>query len=359
MNTIFTTTTNNTNTNTINNNTPCILHADGKPYEFGLRSIDYYKSVDDPKTGVRFERTDNVKVLEDTYLQMLQNESAELKDSTKISYTCSIDDKQELIYNQLLDDYIGLLKGSSYWLDGYAGNGKTTAVKWLMRSLVHKDLKGNPKAEKIYYLCVGERPSEFKALKEILKSGDYGYGYYAKYVELGFSDDNPGKPLEDFAQALYNAMQDCLEGIDVVFICDSASRIAIEANQFPRPNEATAPGGLFPSALKWIAKLFRVAVKRLPHPTQKGSLTTIGTILRKENDRQSDILADTAESESNGHISVGLSNDPKKFIDTVTGIDVPTNINLVASNSRAFKREGVPMNQSEIEYLTEILQVLK
>lgn len=363
MKTLFTTNNTTNNTNTINNsnntnaNAPCTLHADNKPYEFGLRATDYYRSVVDPVTGViRFNRTNDVRVLERAYLDMKLHESVELKNSTIISYKCAVDSAEQRSYNQKLDEYVGLLKGSSYYMDGYAGNGKTTAIKWLLRSLTHKDGNGNPKAEKIYYICVGEREDEYGAMRQILINGDYGYGFYSKYIELDYIDDNRGMPLEEFAQAMYNAMEDVLEGQDVIMIVDSASRVAIQANEFPCPGEAIAPGGLYPSALRWIGKLFKNAVKRMQHPVQKGSMTVIGTILKKEDDRQSVILTDTAESKSNGHISIGFSKDPEKYVDTVTGVQVPTNINLAESYTRAFKRYGVPSGMSDIEYLTQILK---
>ncbi len=149
--------------------------------------------------------------------------------------------------------------------------GKTTILKELAAAVA----QNFPKAHLIAAL-IGERPEEVT---------DIGQSVKGDVVSSNF-DEPPEAQTRVAEIALDRAKRLVEQGIDVVILLDSITRLARAYNLAVAPSGRTLSGGFDPAAL-WPAKKFFGAARSCQ---EGGSLTIIGTALVETGSRMDDLI---------------------------------------------------------------------
>lgn len=154
--------------------------------------------------------------------------------------------------------------------------GKT----WLIKDIVTGIAKNYPKVH-LMAVLVGERPEEVtdiqRSLKLVATSGE---------VAASNFDESPDAQTRVSELALDRAKRLVEEGLDVVIVLDSITRLARAYNLALPSSGRTLSGGFDPQAL-FPAKKFFGAARKIENG---GSLTIIGTCLVETGSRMDDLI---------------------------------------------------------------------
>lgn len=140
------------------------------------------------------------------------------------------------------------------------GSGKTTMLKHICEAVG----KAYPKT-KLYALLIDERPEEVTDFKRSV----------AAEVHASSSDDPSERHLRIADQLLDTARREAGEGLDVMIVIDSLTRLSRAHNAQKRSSGRTMSGGLDARAMEIPRKLFGAARKI----ENGGSLTILATLL--------------------------------------------------------------------------------
>lgn len=205
--------------------------------------------------------------------------------------------------------------------------GKTTILKELAAGIT----QNFPKVHLIAAL-IGERPEEVT---------DIGQSVKGDVVSSNF-DEPPENQTRIAEIALDRAKRLVEQGIDVVILLDSITRLARAYNLAVAPSGRTLSGGFDPAAL-WPAKKFFGAARSCQ---EGGSLTIIGTALVETGSRMDDLIYE--EFKGTGNMELHLD---RKLADK----RVFPAINIERSGTR---QEELLLSENELKKVVTIRRML-
>ncbi len=205
--------------------------------------------------------------------------------------------------------------------------GKTTILKELAAAVA----QNFPKAHLIAAL-IGERPEEVT---------DIGQSVKGDVVSSNF-DEPPEAQTRVAEIALDRAKRLVEQGIDVVILLDSITRLARAYNLAVAPSGRTLSGGFDPAAL-WPAKKFFGAARSCQ---EGGSLTIIGTALVETGSRMDDLIYE--EFKGTGNMELHLD---RKLADK----RVFPSINIERSGTR---QEELLLSEEELKQVVTVRRML-
>jgi len=168
------------------------------------------------------------------------------------------------------------------------GCGKTTILKDICRSVA----KAHP-AIKLYALLIDERPEEVTDFKRSVTA----------QVHASSSDESYEQHVQVADKLLNIARKEAGEGLDVMIVIDSLTRLSRVHNAERKSSGRTISGGLDARALEIPRKLFGAARKI----ENGGSLTILATILVDTGSRMDDVIFE--EFKGTGNMEMVLSRD--------------------------------------------------
>ena len=168
------------------------------------------------------------------------------------------------------------------------GCGKTTILKEICRSVakVHPDIK-------LYALLIDERPEEVTDFKRSVTA----------QVHASSSDESYEQHVQVADKLLNIARKQAGEGLDVMIVIDSLTRLSRVHNAESKNSGRTISGGLDARALEIPRKLFGAARKI----ENGGSLTILATILVDTGSRMDEVIFE--EFKGTGNMEMVLSRD--------------------------------------------------
>ncbi len=205
--------------------------------------------------------------------------------------------------------------------------GKTTILKEMAAAVA----QNFPKAHLIAAL-IGERPEEVT---------DIGQSVKGDVVSSNF-DEPPEHQTRVAEIALDRAKRLVEQGIDVVILLDSITRLARAYNLAVAPSGRTLSGGFDPAAL-WPAKKFFGAARSCQ---EGGSLTIIGTALVETGSRMDDLIYE--EFKGTGNMELHLD---RKLADK----RVFPSINIERSGTR---QEELLLSEDELKKVVTVRRML-
>ena len=205
--------------------------------------------------------------------------------------------------------------------------GKTTILKEIAAAVA----QNFPKAHLIAAL-IGERPEEVT---------DIGQSVKGDVVSSNF-DEPPENQTRIAEIALDRAKRLVEQGIDVVILLDSITRLARAYNLAVAPSGRTLSGGFDPAAL-WPAKKFFGAARSAQ---EGGSLTIIGTALVETGSRMDDLIYE--EFKGTGNMELHLD---RKLADK----RVFPSINIERSGTR---QEELLIAEEELKKIVTVRRML-
>ncbi len=205
--------------------------------------------------------------------------------------------------------------------------GKTTILKELAAAIA----QNFPKVHLIAAL-IGERPEEVT---------DIGQSVKGDVVSSNF-DEPPEHQTRIAEIALDRAKRLVEQGIDVVILLDSITRLARAYNLAVAPSGRTLSGGFDPAAL-WPAKKFFGAARSCQ---EGGSLTIIGTALVETGSRMDDLIYE--EFKGTGNMELHLD---RKLADK----RVFPSINIERSGTR---QEELLLSEDELKKVVTVRRML-
>jgi len=168
------------------------------------------------------------------------------------------------------------------------GSGKTTILKQICQSVA----QAYPEI-KLYALLIDERPEEVTDFKRSVSA----------QVHASSSDESYEQHVKVANDLLSIARQQAGEGLDVMIVIDSLTRLSRVHNAETKSSGRTISGGLDARALEIPRKLFGAARKI----ENGGSLTIVATILVDTGSRMDDVIFE--EFKGTGNMEVVLSRD--------------------------------------------------
>jgi len=205
--------------------------------------------------------------------------------------------------------------------------GKTTILKELAAGIT----QNFPKVHLIAAL-IGERPEEVT---------DIGQSVKGDVVSSNF-DEPPENQTRIAEIALDRAKRLVEQGIDVVILLDSITRLARAYNLAVAPSGRTLSGGFDPAAL-WPAKKFFGAARSAQ---EGGSLTIIGTALVETGSRMDDLIYE--EFKGTGNMELHLD---RKLADK----RIFPSINIERSGTR---QEELLLSEEELKKVVTVRRML-
>src|SRR5579859_434417 len=155
--------------------------------------------------------------------------------------------------------------------------GKT----WLLKDIITGVAKNYPKVQ-LMAVLIGERPEEVTYITRNMEVVTKGKG-----LVVGSNFDEPARNQTRIAElALDHAKRLVEEGMDVVILLDSITRLARAYNLALPTSGRTLTGGFDPQAL-FPAKKFFGAARKIE---KGGSLTIIGTCLVSTGSKMDDLI---------------------------------------------------------------------
>jgi transcription termination factor Rho len=198
------------------------------------------------------------------------------------------------------------------------GCGKTTILK----DICHSVAKAHPDI-KLYALLIDERPEEVTDFKRSVTA----------QVHASSSDESYEQHVQVADKLLNIARKQAGEGLDVMIVIDSLTRLSRVHNAERKSSGRTISGGLDARALEIPRKLFGAARKI----ENGGSLTILATILVDTGSRMDDVIFE--EFKGTGNMEMVLS------IDIAQQRIFPA-LDIAKSSTR---REELLFNTQEIE----------
>jgi len=178
--------------------------------------------------------------------------------------------------------------------------GKT----WLLKDIITGIAKNYPengkaKTKKVHLMAVliGERPEEVTDILRVTKEATDGFGE----VAASNFDEAPVDQTRVGELALERAKRIVEQGVDVVILLDSITRMARAYNLALPTSGRTLTGGFDPVAL-YPAKKFFGAARKIENG---GSLTIIGTCLVETGSRMDDLIYE--EFKGTGNMELHLT----------------------------------------------------
>jgi len=178
--------------------------------------------------------------------------------------------------------------------------GKT----WLLKDIItgiakNYPEKGKGKSKKVHLMAVliGERPEEVTDILRVTKEVTDGFGE----VAASNFDEAPVDQTRVGELALERAKRIVEQGVDVVILLDSITRMARAYNLALPTSGRTLTGGFDPVAL-YPAKKFFGAARKIENG---GSLTIIGTCLVETGSRMDDLIYE--EFKGTGNMELHLT----------------------------------------------------
>jgi transcription termination factor Rho len=162
--------------------------------------------------------------------------------------------------------------------------GKTWLIKDMIAGIAENYIKKEKKGRKVHLMAVliGERPEEVTDITRHMETVTGGKGEVAS----SNFDEPPANQTRAGELALERARRMVEEGMDVVIVLDSVTRLARAYNLALPTSGRTLSGGFDPEAL-FPAKKFFGAARKIEND---GSLTIIGTCLVDTGSRMDDLI---------------------------------------------------------------------
>ncbi len=163
--------------------------------------------------------------------------------------------------------------------------GKTWLIKDIIGGIAKnypEDGKGKKRKVHLMAVLIGERPEEVTDIQRKMKEVTNGLGE----VAASNFDEAPGDQTRVGELALERARRLVEQGMDVVIVLDSITRMARAYNLALPTSGRTLSGGFDPMAL-YPAKKFFGAARKIE---DAGSLTIIGTCLVDTGSRMDDLI---------------------------------------------------------------------
>jgi len=182
-----------------------------------------------------------------------------------------LETKSEILSTRIIDILAPIGKGQRGMIVSPPKAGKTWLLKDIARGIVE-----NNKDSHLMVVLVGERPEE---VTDMERSVD------GEVIAANF-DEPPENHTRVSEMALDRAKRLVEEGMDVVILIDSITRLARAYNMTAPPSGRTLSGGFDPVAL-YPPKRFFGAARNFE---EKGSLTIVATALVNTGSRMDDLV---------------------------------------------------------------------
>ncbi len=182
-----------------------------------------------------------------------------------------LETESDILSTRLIDLLVPIGKGQRGMIVSPPKAGKT----WLLKDIAHGITKNN-KDIHLMVLLVGERPEEVTDMERSVEG---------EVIAANF-DEPPENHTRVSEMALERAKRLVEEGMDVVILMDSITRLARAYNMTAPPSGRTLSGGFDPVAL-YPPKRFFGAARNFE---EKGSLTIIATALVDTGSRMDDLV---------------------------------------------------------------------
>ncbi len=173
--------------------------------------------------------------------------------------------------NRVIDLLSPIGKGQRGMIVSPPKSGKTTLLKDIADGI-----SNNSKDIHLMVLLIGERPEEVTDMRRSIKGDVFASNF----------DDQPDNQIKVAEIALDRAKRLVEDGVDVVILLDSLTRLARAYNIVVPPSGRTLSGGFDPIALYPPKKFFGSARNLEEH----GSLTIIATALVDTGSRMDDLV---------------------------------------------------------------------
>ena len=169
----------------------------------------------------------------------------------------------------------------------------------LLQSLALEILNHNTDS-KLIYLMIGERPEECTETRRVL--GDSKYKDQIEILSSTF-DESPSKHAEISNLALSIGQEQVVQGVDVIILLDSLTRLTRSHNELCGSSGRVMTGGIESQALSNAKKFLGSA--RDTEESKSGSLTIIATVLVETGMRMDEVIFE--EFKGTGNMEIFLS----------------------------------------------------
>ena len=255
---------------------------------FGLRTGDSITGyVREPKRGERFfsmVKLDKIngKTFDEIKNKINFDNLTPLYPSEKLKFGI-MKDKQKSLSVRVIDLISPIGKGQRALIVAPPRTGKTV----LMQNIAHAISENNPEVYLIY-LGIDERPEEFTEMQRTIKG---------EVVSSTF--DEPAHRHVALAEIVIEKAKRLVEdGIDVVILLDSITRLARAYNAVAPSSGKVLTGGVDSNALQKPKRFFGAA-RNIEHG---GSLTIIGTALVETGSKMDEVIFEEFKGTGNSEI---------------------------------------------------------
>lgn len=211
----------------------------------------------------------------------------------------NLEDDQNSISNRMINLFAPIGKGQRGLIVSPPKTGKTTILKSVAQAIE----KNHPEM-KIFILLIDERPEE---VTDIERSVNKFTDDKSKLMKTEIVSSTFDEPIENHVRlseiVLERAKRFVENGVDVVILLDSITRMARAYNILTPPSGKTLSGGLDPIAL-YKPKRFFGAARNIE---QGGSLTILATCLVDTGSRLDDMIYE--EFKGTGNMELHLDRD--------------------------------------------------
>ena len=198
----------------------------------------------------------------------------------------SLETKSETLSTRLIDLFAPIGKGQRAMVVSPPKAGKT----WLLKDIAHSLAENYPDVV-IMVALIGERPEEVTDIERSVKGEVFSSNF-----------DEPAEEQARVAEVcLEQAKRRAEQGIDVVILMDSITRLARAYNLVVPPSGRTLTGGFDPIAL-YPPKHFFGAARNFE---EGGSLTIVATALVDTGSRMDELIYEEFKGTGNMELHLG------------------------------------------------------
>ena len=245
------------------------------------------------------------------------------------------------VSNRIIDLITPIGRGQRALIVSPPKAGKTTILKNILTGLA----KNYPKLH-LMAVLVGERPEEVTDfvmhMNDIVGDKEMPYGGIRGEVVASNFDQREQEQTEIAELALDRARRLAEQGVDVVILLDSITRLGRAYNLSVRGHGKTMSGGFDSEALFPVKKFFGAA----RNFKDGGSLTIIGTALIDTGSRMDDLIYEEFKGTGNSELTLSRMLSEKRIFPA---------INILRSSTR---KEELLLGEEELRKVTKMRRMI-
>lgn len=252
----------------------------------------------------------------------------------------------------ILNSYIGIGRGNGVQIIAYPCTGKTTYFTLLGKALCAPYINGKQKFDRVYLISCLERGSEIVTIEDRIFS-HFDQPEHVKLIRTDKVFGNPDTKEAGVVDVFLQAKKDVLDGLDVLVMIDSMTRVVLAESGLDKYSPA-GPGGLTNTCKDFQAWLY----ESCQCFTDRTSLTLVGTNLESYNDNSFKVLNQSAEGKADCHLL--LSSEALSVTDRngnpITSLDPLRSVQRVEGYKNIAFRNPEYLSDDDKEIQREVLR---